>query len=135
MLGRLGFVPALHHFVTGFSERSGVAVSLEVASGMEQERLPDDISLALFRVVQESLANVARHSGSDRAEIRVYRGQEDVVVEISDHGLGIPPEKLEAISTGERSGVGIAGMRERVEGTRGNSPRDPRPSPSGQICA
>jgi signal transduction histidine kinase len=69
--------------------------------------------LAVFRIVQESLTNIHRHSGSKTATIRLSRNSDNVFLEIQDYGKGISPEKLAAIKA-QRSGVGITGMRERV---------------------
>jgi signal transduction histidine kinase len=71
-----------------------------------------DIELALFRVIQESLTNIHRHSESKTAFIRMLVVDDTVVLEVKDQGVGIPPQKLETL--GKVSGVGIAGMGERL---------------------
>jgi signal transduction histidine kinase len=78
-------------------------------------RLPDAIEVALFRVLQEALTNVHRHSGASAAEILVRQDAEQVVLEVKDNGHGIPQELLRHFhATGAGTGVGIAGIRERV---------------------
>src|SRR5581483_4510407 len=79
-------------------------------------RLPSAIEIALFRVLQESLTNVHRHSGSDSVEIVLRRGSSEVQLEITDHGHGLPSDVLRRFeSTGTNTGVGLAGMRERIK--------------------
>jgi signal transduction histidine kinase len=78
-------------------------------------RLPKAIELGLFRVLQESLTNIHRHSGSPRAEVSLKVLPEKVLLEVRDFGKGIPPRLLESFQTkGISFGVGLAGMRERV---------------------
>jgi two-component system NarL family sensor kinase len=99
--------------VEGFSERSGIRVELDVPRSLG--RLPRETETVLFRVVQQSLANIHRHSGSHVAKIRMEADAESVMVEICDEGRGIEPETLKGFDAGKRLvGVGIAGMRERV---------------------
>lgn len=77
-------------------------------------RLPQDTETAVFRVVQECLTNVHRHSGSPVAQIRIDRSNGHVRIEVEDQGKGIPPEKRAAMNSVGMPGVGIRGMRERV---------------------
>ena len=74
--------------------------------------------MALFRIVQECLTNVHRHSGSTKAEIRIARSGDSVSLEIADEGKGLSAEKLAGLRAG-RSGVGITGIRERVRNLHG----------------
>jgi two-component system NarL family sensor kinase len=76
--------------------------------------LPSDVETTLFRIVQEALTNVHRHSGSARADIRLIRDPKEVKLQVSDDGQGVPPASLAMISDGGNVGVGIAGMRERA---------------------
>lgn len=109
-LGLEGVVP---WYAAGFSSRSGIQVSVDVRP--ELGRFPHELELTLFRIVQEALTNVHRHSGSPTAEITVFRDALQVTLQITDHGRGIPPGVLEP-ARGARAvvGVGIAGMQERV---------------------
>lgn len=113
MLDELGFEHALKWYVDGFIKRSRIDVSLEFPERFQ--RLPDSISLVLFRVIQESLTNVHRHSGSARAKIIVTRTPDRVDVGVSDFGKGMSPERLKNIQeSSSGAGVGLGGMRERV---------------------
>jgi signal transduction histidine kinase len=111
LLDEAGLYSALTWYVEGLNKRSDVQIDLEITPNFG--RLPRDIELVVFRLVQESLANIYRHSGSKTAMIRVARDEGTVTVEVQDQGKGIPPEKLVEIQS-EGSGVGIRGMRERL---------------------
>jgi signal transduction histidine kinase len=113
LLDEVGFASAASWFVDGFSQRSKINVSLEVPKAME--RLPREIELALFRVLQEGLTNVHRHSGSKSALVKLKVESGAASLAIRDYGKGISQAVLEEFrrsSTG--TGVGLAGMRERV---------------------
>ena len=111
LLDEAGLYSALSWYVEGLNKRSDVQTALEIAPDFG--RLPRDIELVVFRLVQESLANIYRHSGSKTAIIRIARREGTITVEVQDQGKGIPPEKLIEIQS-EGSGVGIRGMRERL---------------------
>jgi len=111
LLDEAGLNSALSWYVQGVSQRSGIGIDLEIPEGFG--RLARDLELAIFRLVQESLTNIHRHSGSKTAGIRLARSPEAVYVEVQDQGSGIPAERLEEILEGG-SGVGICGMRERL---------------------
>jgi len=111
MLDEAGLVAALKWYVEGFSTRTGIKVRL--SADAYTERLPMDVETDLFRVVQESLANVHRHSGSRTALVELRRDNGGVALRIQDQGHGMPRDirqkrKLTSV------GVGIPGMRERV---------------------
>jgi signal transduction histidine kinase len=108
-----GFASAARWYVEGYGQRSGLNVTLDVQADLG--RLPDAVELALFRVLQEALTNVHRHSGASAAEVVVWQDAEQVALEIRDNGHGIPKELLHHFhATGAGMGVGIAGIRERV---------------------
>ena len=111
LLDEAGLFSALSWYVEGLNKRSNVQIALEIAPNFG--RLPRDVELVVFRLVQESLANIYRHSGSETARIRIARDEGTITVEVQDQGKGIPPEKLVEIQS-EGSGVGIRGMRERL---------------------
>jgi len=113
LLDELGLIPALQWFVRGFVERSGIQVEIEVRG--EFHRLTADLETALFRVVQESLSNIHRHSGSLSATISASQDQTSVVLQIKDRGRGF--SKGMQMSHNHSSfppGVGIMGMGERL---------------------
>ena len=111
LLDENGLSQAIHWYVQGLAERSDLKIELDVCQDFG--RLPAEMELSVFRIVQESLTNIHRHSESKTATIRLSRGPEGVSLEIQDAGKGIPAEKLAGMR-GQRSGVGITGMRERI---------------------
>jgi signal transduction histidine kinase len=114
LLDEFGFASAAKWYVDGFVKRSKIAVKLEIAPNFE--RMPEEVELALFRVLQESLTNIHRHSGSPTAEIVARDLQQFVTLRITDHGKGISAEVLEKFRRIRGGvGVGLAGMRERIE--------------------
>ncbi len=113
LLDEAGFASAASWFVTGFSQRSGIAVSLEFPEDLP--RLTEAVEIALFRVLQESLTNVHRHSQARSVEIKVEVDAEEISMEVSDHGRGMPTHILQKLhGDGTQLGVGLAGMRERI---------------------
>jgi signal transduction histidine kinase len=116
LLDESGLASALDWYVHGLKERSGLDVELMIPAKFD--RLPADMELVIFRIVQESLTNVHRHSGTKNASIRVARQGDKIVVEVQDRGKGMSPEKLAEIQS-QGSGVGISGMRERLRHFRG----------------
>jgi signal transduction histidine kinase len=112
LLDEVGLKSALSEYVGGFSQRSGIEAKLQMAD--DCERLPRDCELSLFRIVQESLTNIHRHSGSATALVRLRRGPKEIRLEVIDEGKGIDREIQEEFLMGRSSGVGLRGMRERV---------------------
>lgn len=112
MLDEMGLGPALRWYIDGFSERSKIAVELEC--GQDLGRLPREVEIAVFRLVQECLTNIHRHSGSPTAAIRIWRPDSYLRVEVRDEGKGISAKMREQMESGGTVGVGIRGMRERV---------------------
>jgi signal transduction histidine kinase len=110
LLDEAGLGSAVRWYTDGFAKRSEVDVTLELPSDLG--RLPQELEITIFRLIQESLTNIHRHSGSKTALIRVTRNPEDVSVEIRDKGKGMAT----AVRSREfsRPGVGILGMKERV---------------------
>jgi PAS domain S-box-containing protein len=111
LLDEAGLSAALNWYVQGIVERGGMAIDFSICQDFG--RLPADMELAIFRVVQECLTNVHRHSGSKTASIRVTRENGRVGIEVRDPGRGIAPERLAEIQS-RSSGVGIRGIRERL---------------------
>jgi signal transduction histidine kinase len=99
------------------SQRSGLEITLDISENFG--RLPREMELVVYRLVQECLTNIHRHSGSKNAAIRVSRENKTLTVEIADKGKGIPAEKLDQMQR-QDAGVGIRGMRERVRQFNGS---------------
>jgi signal transduction histidine kinase len=109
MLDEAGLCMALRTFIEGFEERSRIAVATDLPANFE--RLSPETETALFRIVQECLTNVHRHSGSKEASIRLARENGWVVLEVADVGRGLSPANN---GSSQKTGVGIRGMQERV---------------------
>lgn len=112
LLDDLGLTSALQWYAGGFTKRSGVDVQLEFSP--ELGRLPADHERAYFRIVQECLTNVRRHSGATVARIRLTRDEQGTRLEVTDNGCGMPGLTQATNDVIAHLGVGIAGMRERV---------------------
>jgi signal transduction histidine kinase len=114
MLEELGLASAIPWYLEGFSQRSGIRTSFEIPPDLE--RLSRDVELVLFRVLQESLTNVQRHSGSQAADIRIFPSGGSVVMHVTDQGRGVPSAILEQGSADwiGSLGVGLRGMSERL---------------------
>lgn len=115
LLDEAGLAPALKWYVEGFCQRSEIEVQLDMPPDME--RLPRDMELTIFRVIQESLTNVHRHSHSRTAEVKLKTDVDRVFLEITDQGAGFPPSSQSGTKNGRTVlyGIGIRGMKERVQ--------------------
>jgi signal transduction histidine kinase len=107
VLDDFGLVPALERLLTGFAEQTGIAVDLE--AGTMTDRLPTEVETAIYRIVQEALTNVVKHSGAQRVSVLVTRSDGRIKAVIEDDGRGFDP----GAELGD--GVGLIGMRERIE--------------------
>jgi signal transduction histidine kinase len=117
LLDENGLHSAINWYIDGIRERSHLDIRLEILEDFG--RLPRNMELVIFRLVQECLTNIHRHSGSKTTSIRMAREESRIALEIRDEGKGMSPERLAEIRSG-RSGVGIRGMQERLrqfEGT------------------
>lgn len=114
MLDEVGLVPALEWYASGFAERSKIQV--EVDAPRLKTRLPRPLEMAFFRITQEALTNIYRHSRSKTAEIRLHEDNDGIMLKIGDSGGGLDMDALEGIASGNRGakGIGIRGMRERM---------------------
>ncbi len=112
LLDEAGLSSALGWYADGFAHRSKIAVDLDCPEDFG--RVPRELETAVFRIVQECLTNIHRHSGSSTAKIRLHRSKHEVVLEVEDEGKGIPAEKLDRMTSVGTPGVGITGMKERV---------------------
>lgn len=113
LLDEIGLLPAIKMFAEGFGERSSIKVNVELSP--EIRRLPPNMEISIFRIVQECLTNVYRHSGSKTARIKIWLTQGKLLtVQVCDEGKGMPFANRGSMSVGTNHGVGLSGMRERV---------------------
>lgn len=112
LLHKAGLTVAIPSMVDGFEQRSGIHVKLEIGDNLGRFR--DELEIAVYRIVQEGLANVLRHSGSAEATISLHRKVPYLELAVSDRGKS-PARGPMMKAYNSRSGVGIGGMRERVE--------------------
>jgi signal transduction histidine kinase len=115
MLEEMGLTSAIPWYLEGFSKRSGIKTTFDEPENFERP-LSRDTELVLFRVLQESLTNVQRHSGSNTADIFISRTQNAVMLQVIDYGKGLPNAVLEQGAQGWTGslGVGLRGMSERL---------------------
>jgi signal transduction histidine kinase len=113
LLDEMGLLSALEWYVQGFAKRSKIAVEFDCAQKLG--RFSREVEIAAFRVVQECLTNIHRHSGSPSAAVQVRHEDRHLQVEVSDKGKGIPRDKQQEMESGGTVGVGIRGMRERIQ--------------------
>ena len=111
LLDESGLTSALDWYVQGLVERTGLDIALKLPKDLG--RLPRDMELAVFRLVQECLTNIHRHSASKTARIQLARHADRITVTVQDHGKGMSPARLSEIQSGA-SGVGLRGIRERL---------------------
>jgi PAS domain S-box-containing protein len=113
MLEENGLASTIQWYIEGFTQRSGLDVKVNLPANLP--RLSSSMEIAVYRVLQESLTNVLRHSGSKVVEISLGNGNKEIFLEVKDRGRGIPQDVLKQFrETGARVGVGLAGMRERI---------------------
>jgi two-component system NarL family sensor kinase len=113
MLEEMGLGSALLSYTEGFAQRSKITVNSEISPDLG--RLPQEYELCLFRVVQECLTNVHRHSGSSTATIRLSRLPGKICLEVSDNGKGMDESVKTKIASSASAGVGMRGMQERIK--------------------
>jgi signal transduction histidine kinase len=113
LLDEVGFASAARWYTDEFAKRSGLEVKLDLPDGID--RLPELTEIALFRILQESLTNVHRHSGSSSVEIGLTVTEDQVLLSVRDFGRGMPAGLRQGYDlNGGHVGVGLSGMRERV---------------------
>jgi len=121
LLDEAGLSSALRWYINGFAERSNIKVDLECPDDFG--RFSRELETAVFRVVQECLTNIHRHSGSAVAKVWIVHRDNLVLVDVEDRGTGIPSEKLNEMISNGMPGVGIRGMRERIRQLGGSHAR------------
>ena len=131
LLDEIGLSSALRLYLEGFAERSKIKVDLEIPEDFG--RLSADLETAIFRVVQECLTNIHRHSGSTVAKVRVSKGNTDLRIEVEDDGKGISPQKRIEMDLAGKAGVGIRGMRERIRQLGGTLRISSQPNGKGTV--
>lgn len=117
MLDEAGFASAAKWYVEGFGQRSGIATELYLPEHVH--RLPRRAETALFRILQEALTNVHRHSGSGAVQVRVTADESTVILTVRDFGVGVTRDVLDRFWKTGTVGVGLAGIRERLKGLGG----------------
>ena len=127
MLDDLGLVPAIEFLATAVSQRTGVKVSVEASA---EGRLPPDVEVALYRIVQESLNNAAKHARASRVTVRIERDHE-IRCSIGDDGVGF--SVAEIMGANRTRGLGLTGIRERVEAVGGSLSIDSAPNRGTEI--
>jgi PAS domain S-box-containing protein len=113
LLEEQGLGPALRAYITGYNRKLGPQIRIHFPNQLS--KLPAHVETTLFRIAQEALTNIERHSGSATADIRFLSKPEGLILEITDHGCGISRKILKQLNSGTAlPGIGIAGMRERI---------------------
>lgn len=112
LLDEAGLASAVRWYVEGFAKRSGIEVNLEIPEALQ--RLPNQTEIAMFRVVQECLTNIHRHSGSATAGVRIFTQNNHLFLEVEDQGKGIAEDQQKRMERSGEMGVGFSGMRERL---------------------
>jgi signal transduction histidine kinase len=117
LLDGLGLVAAVRWYLNGIEKRTELRITVQAPQ--EIKELSKEGERALFRIVQESVGNVLRHSGSEYVHVVLSTNHRRVTLQVSDNGTGMTEELLRQVETGASVGVGLAGMRERVRQLRG----------------
>jgi len=118
LLDEAGLASALRWLIDGFGQRSGILVGLELPGRLE--RMPQDLETGIYRIVQECLTNIHRHSESPVACVRISEISGAIVLEVADQGKGIDDRQLSQIASSRSPGIGLRGIRERIQNFRGD---------------
>jgi signal transduction histidine kinase len=133
LVDELGFIPAARSYLEGYAKRSKIELTFDLPDN--QNRLPRDLELVLFRILQEALTNIQRHSRATKAGVRFNLVNKTATLKIWDNGVGVPAEMLEDFRVnGTLGGVGLAGMRERVRERHGDLSIDSTPQGTAIIA-
>ncbi len=112
MLDDLGLIPTIRWYINGNFKDCGLAIDFRVRG--PERKLPGDVELVILRIVQEALANVAKHANASEVKVEIAFGEEEVSVDVRDDGVGFSVERALADSV-EREALGLFDMRERAE--------------------
>jgi signal transduction histidine kinase len=113
LLDEVGLLPAIKSFAQGFAVRSNVKVTVDLSPDIG--RLAPSVEISIFRIVQECLTNIYRHSGSKTAHLKIWPSRENTLtVQVCDEGRGMPVESRLSASSAKLHGMGLSGMKERV---------------------
>ena len=135
LLDELGLTSAIRWYTKGFEARTGIHVEIDIPANFQ--RLPSDVEVTLFRIMQESLTNVHRYSGSATAFVRVLCSDSQVSLAVGDRGKGMRSDSAGAVVSGDTAvlGVGIQGMRERMRQLSGSLEIQSRPNEGTVVTA
>jgi two-component system, NarL family, sensor kinase len=132
-LDEVGFSTAATWYAQGFAQRSGLQLDLNIAE--PPERLPREVEIALFRVLQEALTNIHRHAKSNSARLNFEISQQNAILTVKDNGVGMGEDVLDRFRSSSTSGVGLAGMRERIRELGGSfEVESGRPGTLVRVC-
>jgi len=129
MLDEMGLVPALRYYAREYSRRVGIPVDLEVAG---QPHLPPDAAVAVFRIVQEGLTNVAKHAEAHRVWVRLHAGGDELQITVEDDGRGFDVQRV--LEDEGRPSLGLFGIQERVQLLRGTWEARSEPGAGTSLC-
>lgn len=131
LLDEIGFASAARWYAEGFAKRCGIKVELQLSEMVE--RFPKEVELALFRVLQESLTNVHRHANAKCVDVFLACTDGRAILTVQDDGRGISREVVSSFRSGLASGVGLAGMRERLAELNGTLEVEPHSRGRGTV--
>lgn len=131
VLDDLGLVPAMQSFITRFGERTGIPITVEAPP--PETRLPRSVEVALYRVLQETLTNVARHADAHHVSVRLHVDDDAVALEVADDGRGFDADAFLQSPATQRS-MGVIGMRERVATYGGQFAIESRPGAGARVA-
>jgi signal transduction histidine kinase len=131
VLDDIGLIPALHTFLKGFKEQTGIRVSLSAFAAVEEEN--GDHRIVFYRVAQEALMNVARHAQATQVDVSIQKVDGSVCMKITDNGKGLPPESI--LRGKKNNRLGLLGMRERLEMLGGKFSIESSPGKGATITA
>lgn len=134
LLDDFGLVVAVRWYLDRQARNGRVAVEFLSLSVKDDDRFPAGLETACFRIVQEGVTNILRHSGANRIAVRLERTGDQLMLAISDNGIGFDPDAVRAAGTAAAT-LGLTGMEERAQAVGGTLTIDSAPRLGTQICA